>query len=113
MSHRCWCDHSAWHCIFINPRKYSSKQILIKWNFPLQPAGGNYTLLSGTKTTLSSEGSHLWMLVHNLVPCSHYMVQVNASNSQSSILSDPMSVEIHPAGEFENYCQLSDFVQEA
>ncbi|KAM7336684.1 hypothetical protein ACRRTK_005177 [Alexandromys fortis] len=65
---------------------------------PVTGAGGNYTLLSGTKTTLSSEGNHLWMLVHDLVPCSHYMVQVNASNSQSSILSDPVSVEIHPAG---------------
>lgn len=77
--------------------------------FSLQSAGDNYTLISGRKTMHSSEGNRLWVLVDGLVPCSNYTVQVNASNSQGSVLSDRVSVEMPPSGEWEIFCWLSDF----
>ncbi|NP_067383.3 usherin precursor [Mus musculus] len=91
-----------------------SREAHVRWDAPAHPngrltysvhftgsfyadqAGDNYTLLSGTKTIRGIEGSRLWVLVDGLVPCSHYMVQVNASNSRGSVLSDPVSVEMPP-----------------
>ncbi|EGV92554.1 Usherin [Cricetulus griseus] len=91
-----------------------SREAHVTWEAPLHPnghltysvlftgsfyanQGDNYTLLSGTKTIHSSAGNRLWVLVDGLVPCSHYTVQVNASNSRGTVLSDPVSVEMPPA----------------
>lgn len=92
-----WPFHETWNQPQKILRQLQKKSI--KCNFPLQSAGDNYTLLSGTKTIRGIEGSRLWVLVDGLVPCSHYMVQVNASNSRGSVLSDPVSVEMPPGGE--------------
>lgn len=92
------CDHFMKH--ETNPRKYSSHcRRSVKCNFPLQSAGDNYTLLRGTKTIRSREGNRLQALVDGLVPYSRYTVQVNASNSRGSLLSDLVSVEMPPGGE--------------
>ncbi|GAB1285872.1 Usherin [Apodemus speciosus] len=58
--------------------------------------GDNYTLLHGTKTIHSSKRNRLQVLVDGLVPCSLYTVQVNASNSRGSLLSNDISVEMPP-----------------
>ncbi|XP_032771366.1 usherin [Rattus rattus] len=80
-----------------HPNGRLTYSVLITGNFYADQAGDNYTLISGRKTMHSSEGNRLWVLVDGLVPCSNYTVQVNASNSQGSVLSDRVSVEMPPS----------------
>ncbi|XP_052593935.1 usherin [Peromyscus californicus insignis] len=88
--------HVRWEAP-LHPNGHLTYSVLFTGSFYANQAGDNYTLLSGTKTIHSSEGKQLWVLVDGLVPYSHYTVQVNASNSQGSVLSDPVSVEMPPA----------------
>ncbi|XP_055465169.1 usherin [Psammomys obesus] len=79
-----------------HPNGRLTYSVLLTGSFYADRAGDNYTLLSGTKAFHSGEGKQLWMLVAGLVPCSRYTVRVNASNSQGSVLSDPVSIEMPP-----------------
>ncbi|XP_028616049.1 usherin isoform X2 [Grammomys surdaster] len=79
-----------------HPNGRLTYSVLFTGSFYADRAGNNYTLLSGTKTICNIGGKRLWVLVDGLVPFSHYTVQVNASNSQGSVLSDRVSVEMPP-----------------
>ncbi|XP_052056319.1 usherin [Apodemus sylvaticus] len=98
--------------VLVKPK--GSREAHVRWDAPARPnglltysvhftgsfyadqAGDNYTLLHGTKTIRSREGNRLQALVEGLVPYSRYTVQVNASNSRGSLLSDLVSVEMPP-----------------
>lgn len=67
-------------------------------NFLLWSADDNYTLLHGTQTMHRGEETDGWILVDGLVPFSNYTVQVNVSNSQGSLISDPVMIAMPPGG---------------
>ena len=46
----------------------------------------------------SGEETSLWVLINGLVPFTNYTVQVNASNSQGSLRSDPVMISMPPGG---------------
>ena len=46
----------------------------------------------------SGEETSLWVLINGLVPFTNYTVQVNASNSQGSLMSDPVMISMPPGG---------------
>lgn len=67
-------------------------------NFLLWSADDNYTLLHGTQTMHRGEETDGWIPVDGLVPFSNYTVQVNVSNSQGSLISDPVMIAMPPGG---------------
>ncbi|XP_077013931.1 usherin [Tamandua tetradactyla] len=91
-----------------------SREALVKWEAPFSPnghltysvlftgtfyadkAGNNYSLLNGTQVMHSSEESSLWVPISGLVPFSNYTVRVNGSNSQGSLMSDPITISMPP-----------------
>ena len=46
----------------------------------------------------SGEETNLWVLINGLVPFTNYTVQVNVSNSQGSLMSDPVMISMPPGG---------------
>ncbi|XP_040841245.1 usherin [Ochotona curzoniae] len=95
-------------------KTHGSREAYVRWEAPVRPhgrltysvifsgifyanqAGGNYTLLHGTRILHSSEESNLWVLIDGLVPFSNYTVQVNASNSRGSLTSEPAEIALPP-----------------
>ncbi|KFO25414.1 Usherin [Fukomys damarensis] len=98
----------------VSVRAEGPQEARVKWGMPQHPnghltysvhvtgifyadqAGNNYTLLSGTKVMHSSEAANLWVPVVGLVPFSNYTVQVNASNSRGSLVSEPVTITTPP-----------------
>ena len=50
----------------------------------------------------SGEETNLWVLINGLVPFTNYTVQVNVSNSQGSLMSDPVMISMPPGGKSVN-----------
>lgn len=46
----------------------------------------------------SGEETNLWVLIDGLVPFTSYTVQVNISNSQGSLITDPVTIAMPPGG---------------
>ncbi|XP_048212729.1 usherin [Perognathus longimembris pacificus] len=59
-------------------------------------AGHNYTLVNGTKIMHSTEESNVWVIIDDLVPFTNYTIRVNASNSQGSLTSHPVTLVMPP-----------------
>ncbi|XP_006890633.1 PREDICTED: usherin [Elephantulus edwardii] len=71
-------------------------RILLTGAFYVDQVGENYTLLNGTQIVHSSERTNLWVPISGLIPFTNYTVQVNASNSQGSLISDPVIIAMPP-----------------
>ncbi|XP_004700202.1 usherin [Echinops telfairi] len=95
-------------------KREGSREVHVKWEAPLSPNGcitysvlfsgifyaaqvgnGYDTILNGTRIVYSSENSR-WVLVDGLIPFTDYTVQVNASNSQGSLISEPITISMPP-----------------
>ena len=50
----------------------------------------------------SGEETNLSVLIDGLVPFTNYTVQVNVSNSQGSLISDPVMISMPPGGKSMN-----------
>ncbi|XP_036133319.1 usherin [Molossus molossus] len=70
--------------------------VLVTGMFYADQAVNNFTLLNGTQIMHRGEETNLWVLIHGLVPFTDYAVQVNASNTQGSLMSDPAKVVMPP-----------------
>ncbi|KAI5940642.1 Usherin [Manis javanica] len=88
--------HVRWTAPF-QPNGHLTYSILFTGIFYADQADKNYTLLNGTQVMHSSEETNLWVLIDGLVPFCNYTVQVNVSNSQGSLISDPVTVAM-PSG---------------
>uniref|UniRef100_A0A8B9U5J2 Usherin n=1 Tax=Anas zonorhyncha TaxID=75864 RepID=A0A8B9U5J2_9AVES len=91
-----------------------SKEVQIKWLAPSKPQGqltytvfvtglfyadqadSNYSVVNGTWILHSSNESNVWVPIKGLIPFSNYTVQVNASNSQGSLISDAITIVMPP-----------------
>ncbi|XP_003474286.2 usherin isoform X2 [Cavia porcellus] len=80
----------------LHPNGLLTYSVLVTGTFYADPAGNNYTLLSGTRIMHSSGEANLWVPIVGLVPFSNYTVQVNASNSRGSLISDPATIVMPP-----------------
>ncbi|XP_053463887.1 usherin [Nycticebus coucang] len=87
--------HVSWEAPF-HPNGYLTYSVFFTGIFYADQAGNNYTLLNGTKIMHSSEETNLWVLIDGLVPFTNYTVQVNVSNSQGSLISDPVMIAMPP-----------------
>ncbi|XP_013375386.1 PREDICTED: usherin isoform X1 [Chinchilla lanigera] len=79
----------------LHPNGCLTYSVLVTGIFYVDP-GNNYTLLNGTKLMHSSGEANLWVPIVGLVPFSNYTVQVNASNSRGSLVSDPVTIAMPP-----------------
>ncbi|XP_039386307.1 usherin [Mauremys reevesii] len=70
--------------------------VLVTGLFYANQANANYTIVNGTKILHSSKESNLWVPIRGLIPFANYTVQVNASNSQGSVISDPITLAMPP-----------------
>ncbi|KYO43601.1 usherin isoform J [Alligator mississippiensis] len=91
-----------------------SRGILVNWLSPNKPNGhliytvlvaglfyadqgnANYTIINGTRILYNSRDFNVWVPIRGLIPFSNYTVQVNASNSQGSLISDPVKIVMPP-----------------
>ncbi|XP_040553355.1 usherin isoform X3 [Gallus gallus] len=91
-----------------------SKEAQLKWLAPNKPHGqltytvfftglfyadqanANYSVVNGTRILCSSNESNVWVPIKGLIPFSNYTVQVKASNSQSSLMSDAITIVMPP-----------------
>ncbi|NXL36266.1 USH2A protein, partial [Glaucidium brasilianum] len=91
-----------------------SKEVQLKWLAPDKPNGkltytvlvtglfyadqanANYSIVNGTRMLCSSNESNVWVPIKGLIPFSNYTVQVNASNSQGSLISDAITIVMPP-----------------
>nr|XP_031294235.1 usherin [Camelus dromedarius]XP_031294237.1 usherin [Camelus dromedarius] len=87
--------HVRWEAPF-HPNGRLMYSVLFTGTFYADQAGDNYTLLNGTQIMHSSEETNLWVPIDGLVPFTNYSVQVNASNSQGSLISDPVMIAMPP-----------------
>uniref|UniRef100_A0A8D0R6P0 Usherin n=1 Tax=Sus scrofa TaxID=9823 RepID=A0A8D0R6P0_PIG len=79
-----------------HPNGHLTCSVLFTGTFYASQADDNYTLLHGTQTMHRGEETDGWILVDGLVPFSNYTVQVNVSNSQGSLISDPVMIAMPP-----------------
>ncbi|KAM6217822.1 usherin isoform 2-T2 [Rhynchocyon petersi] len=84
-----------WEAPF-SPNGYLIYSVLLTGIFYADRAGNNYTLLNGTQIVHSTENTNIWVLIYELIPFTNYTVQVNASNSQGSLISDPVTIAMPP-----------------
>ncbi|XP_055581897.1 usherin [Falco cherrug] len=91
-----------------------SREVQLKWLTPNKPNGkltytvlvtglfyadqdnANYSILNDTRTLCNSSESNVWVPIKGLIPFSNYTVQVNASNSQGSLISDAITIVMPP-----------------
>ncbi|XP_062981457.1 usherin [Elgaria multicarinata webbii] len=91
-----------------------SRGVQVKWLPPLEPNGqifytvlftgifysdevnGDYVILNGTRILHTSNEANTWVPIGGLVPFSNYTVEVNASNSQGYLISDPVKIALPP-----------------
>ncbi|XP_028580478.2 usherin [Podarcis muralis] len=79
------------------PNGQISYTVLFTGFFYTDEANGNYTILNGTKKLHTSKEANIWVPIGGLIPFSNYTVQVNASNSQSYVMSDPVMTATPPS----------------
>nr|XP_056708935.1 usherin [Euleptes europaea] len=70
--------------------------VLLTGFFYTDEASGNYTILNGTQIGHISKEANTWVPIGGLIPYSDYTIQVNASNSQGFVISDPVTIAIPP-----------------
>ncbi|XP_042331708.1 LOW QUALITY PROTEIN: usherin [Sceloporus undulatus] len=91
-----------------------SRKVRVKWHPPHEPNGdiiyavlftgifyadednGNYTILNGTQILYTTKEANIWVSISGLIPFSNYTVEVNASNSQGYVISEPVTIAIPP-----------------
>ncbi|KAI1240568.1 hypothetical protein IHE44_0008996 [Lamprotornis superbus] len=91
-----------------------SKEVQLKWLAPNKPNGkltytvlvtglfyadqdnANYSIVNDTRMLCSSKEFNVWVPIKGLIPFSNYTVQVNASNSQGSLISDAITIVMPP-----------------
>ncbi|XP_039192169.1 usherin isoform X7 [Crotalus tigris] len=92
-----------------------AKEVKVKW-FPLNEPNGqityavlftgifyadkansNYSILNCTQILHIGKEANIWVSIGGLIPFSIYTVEVNASNSQGYVISDPVEIVL-PAG---------------
>ncbi|KAM6459617.1 usherin [Liasis olivaceus] len=71
--------------------------VLFTGIFYADKANGNYTILNSTQILHISKEANVWVPIGGLIPFSNYTVEVNASNSQGYVISDPVIIAL-PAG---------------
>ncbi|KAM9016840.1 usherin [Ara ararauna] len=79
-----------------NPNGKLAYTVLVTGLFYADQANANYSIVNGTRMLCSSNESHVWVPIKGLIPFSNYTVQVNASNSQGSLISDAITVVMPP-----------------
>ncbi|XP_041578632.1 usherin [Vulpes lagopus] len=79
-----------------HPNGHLTYSVLFTGLFYADQADNNYILLNGTQVMHSGEETNLWVLIEGLVPFTDYIVQVNVSNSQGSLISDPITFAMPP-----------------
>ncbi|KAM9109657.1 usherin isoform 1-T1 [Megaptera novaeangliae] len=84
-----------WEAPF-HPNGQLTYSVLFTGAFYADQADDNYTLLNGTQVMYSGEETNLSVLIDGLVPFTNYTVQVNVSNSQGSLISDPVMISMPP-----------------
>ncbi|XP_060145902.1 usherin [Globicephala melas] len=87
--------HVRWEAPF-HPNGQLTYSVLFTGAFYADQADDNYTLLNGTQVMYSGEETSLSVLIDGLVPFTNYTVQVNVSNSQGSLISDPVMISMPP-----------------
>ncbi|XP_040491950.1 usherin [Ursus maritimus] len=87
--------HVRWDAPF-HPNGHLTYSVLFTGIFYADQADNNYTLLNGTQVMHRGEETNLWVLIEGLVPFTNYTVQVNVSNSQGSLMSDPVTFAMPP-----------------
>uniref|UniRef100_A0A8C9BFN6 Usherin n=1 Tax=Phocoena sinus TaxID=42100 RepID=A0A8C9BFN6_PHOSS len=87
--------HVRWEAPF-HPNGQLTYSVLFTGTFYADQADDNYTLLNGTQVMYSGEETSLSVLIDGLVPFTNYTVQVNVSNSQGSLISDPVMISMPP-----------------
>ncbi|XP_004439711.1 PREDICTED: usherin [Ceratotherium simum simum] len=87
--------HVRWEAPF-HPNGHLTYAVLFTGVFYADQADNNYTLLNGTQIMHRGEETDLWVLIDGLVPFTNYTVQVNVSNSQGSLMSDPIVIGMPP-----------------
>ncbi|XP_058131204.1 usherin [Dasypus novemcinctus] len=87
--------HVKWEAP-VSPNGHLTYSVLFTGIFYADQAGNNYSLLNGTQIVHNSEENNLWVLINGLVPFTNYTVQVNVSNSQGSLMSDPTVISMPP-----------------
>ncbi|XP_013916323.1 PREDICTED: usherin-like [Thamnophis sirtalis] len=89
-----------------------AKEVKVKW-FPLNEpngqityavlftgifyadkANGNYSILNCTQILHTGKEANVWVSIGGLIPFSNYTVEVNASNSQGYVISDPVEIAL-------------------
>jgi len=75
--------------------------VLLPPHFFFITANANYSIVNDTRMLCSSNQSNVWVPVKGLIPFSNYTVQVNASNSQGSLISDAITIVMPPGGKYE------------
>lgn len=61
----------------------------------------NYSIVNDTRMLFSSKEFNVWVPIKGLIPFSNYTVQVNAANSQGSLISDAITIAMPPGGKYE------------
>uniref|UniRef100_A0A8C6NEI0 Usherin n=1 Tax=Melopsittacus undulatus TaxID=13146 RepID=A0A8C6NEI0_MELUD len=79
-----------------NPNGKLAYTVLVTGLFYADQANANYSIVNGTRMLFSSNESHVWVPIKGLIPFSNYTVQVKASNSQGSLISDAITVVMPP-----------------
>ncbi|XP_025748029.1 usherin [Callorhinus ursinus] len=87
--------HVRWDAPF-HPNGRLTYSVLFTGIFYADQADNNYTLLNGTQVMHRGEETNRWVLIKGLVPFTNYTVQVNVSNSQGSLMSDPVTFAMPP-----------------
>ncbi|KAM5300669.1 usherin [Glossophaga mutica] len=80
----------------LHPNGHLTYSVLFTGMFYAEQADSNWTLLNGTKVVHSGEETDLWVPVDGLVPFTNYTIQVNASGTRGSLLSDPATLVMPP-----------------
>ncbi|XP_053139313.1 usherin [Hemicordylus capensis] len=78
------------------PNGQLNYSVLLSGFFYTDEATHNYVILNGTQILHTNKEANIWVPIGGLVPFSNYTVQVNASNSQGYLISDPATIAIPP-----------------
>uniref|UniRef100_A0A8D2ISK6 Usherin n=1 Tax=Varanus komodoensis TaxID=61221 RepID=A0A8D2ISK6_VARKO len=70
--------------------------VLFTGIFYTDEVNGDYVILNGTRILHTNKEANVWVSIGGLVPFSNYTVEVNASNSQGYVISDPVTIAIPP-----------------
>uniref|UniRef100_A0A8D0L665 Usherin n=1 Tax=Sphenodon punctatus TaxID=8508 RepID=A0A8D0L665_SPHPU len=78
------------------PNGQLNSKVLISGLFYADQANANYTIVNGTHISHIRKEASVWVPIGGLIPFSNYTVQVNVSNSQGSVISEPVTITMPP-----------------